>query len=561
VRYFAPFVAIVLLVVTAVAFLMWDRSADDDGVSSADAERCAALAEEAENGPLAEVAEMFCRSSFKATYNWGVFQDEIPGDGFPVPTRVTLYKVGLQQLRIDADVEHENDGARIVVIGRETSSEDKPDIVVCSYGGALPGTPSQGEFCFREEEGDSFGGVFLYSIPGWLFGGSGSVGDLARADARTVAGETGDCFVNTDVEAVETEFCYSKAGVPLFSRIGEHLIEAVEITDDVGEADFTPPLAITERPPFEGPEPTPVPPDEQLEVHIAVAGNMSQGELDAAANILRRRIDTVDPACVEDRAALAPGGPAQQFVSNCVVVEGGQVVLRFETSGYADRWTDAELTDWLTATGNAADTHLRFCEPLLDGGGNVAVVADGEVAYAPGTCEAELQGDQVRVRDANGGLSLADISYLDRLEADPDDVVWTPAIGDLNGEQVAFTDEHLLSAYFDHPANFTHRFFYKPSPEGEQILQSIFARLGPTPERRLRTSDDHYSLALFVDGAPLRDLDGDLALVRVDSTDWAPWGISNLSRADAQRVTQLIVGPELQTDLDVISITRSAPPE
>jgi hypothetical protein len=526
--------------------LLWacDDSGSSEGVPDAAAAACREAG--ANDALLAGVAESFCLASFKATYDWRVnIRDPFESDGFPLPTKLTLYKLGLTSMKIDAVIEQDGDGeARLVVIAEELDEGGEGRYIICSISGALPFPDQDG--CYEDDTDEPFAAIYLYSIMSWLYGGSG-LGELQSRGTRSLAGESGNCYANIDVNEVEAEYCYTESGVSLYARRGENIIELTSLELDVSTRDFEPPLAVVQLPTPAGefPTSTPTPPDEAVEIRIAPAAGASPADLSSQLDVLRGRAKRVDPSCIPDSKPLPPDDPANRFLRECLFVENGEVILRFTISGFADRWTDDEFDAWLTATGDPSAVRVRFCEPMLDTQGAVAVVESGRIAYAPGTCEPDL-GD-------------ANVSYVDRLEADPDAIVWTPAVGELDRRQRAFTDDLLVGAWFDSPSGpgVNYRFFYEPSREGELILESIWDRLGPTADRRQRTSDDHYSLALFVDGELFRNLDGEIALLRVDRVDWGPFGIINLSREEAMRITRLVVGPDLTIPLEVLSISRS----
>jgi hypothetical protein len=232
--------------------------------------------------------------------------------------------------------------------------------------------------------------------------------------------------------------------------------------------------------------------------------------------------------------------------------------------------TDAEISEWLAIQGQDR-IRLRFCEALQDGSGRVATasLAQGQtVAYKAGTCEPIVNQDgQIQVSDDGGAISWITPRYADVASAQVDSLVWTPALGKLGGETPAMTDAYLEpDAWADHPlsdnpdSSIGWRAAFTPTDDGKAVLASITARLAPKGKSQAdqnRAAVEGYPLAFFLDGSPVIDSDGHVAVFRVFRADFPPQLINGLKRNVARSVAEALNGPALQLPVQVISVTRS----
>jgi len=63
--------------------------------------------------------------------------------------------------------------------------------------------------------------------------------------SRRVAGEEAQCFLMRDKKGgSESEVCYTEDGVPVLWRFDQNVVEAVEVSREVSEADFEPPYPV-----------------------------------------------------------------------------------------------------------------------------------------------------------------------------------------------------------------------------------------------------------------------------------------------------------------------------
>jgi len=187
---------------------------------------------------------------------------------------------------------------------------------------------------------------------------------------------------------------------------------------------------------------------------------------------------------------------------------------------------------------------LMFCEPLQEGftpaqvqgglGNNVATSPRaGEVYYKPGTCEPDVDAEgNVALADQNGNLRRGADGAVERLTpvyqagaATADQIIWTPAKGELGGAPVIMTGSYLerntdiVYDSFGNPA-----LIFRMNDDGEDVFGSLTRRIQGLP------------LATFLDGEPVRGRDGQVIapVVQGEITDVGQ--TTGLSNADARRL-------------------------
>jgi hypothetical protein len=195
---------------------------------------------------------------------------------------------------------------------------------------------------------------------------------------------------------------------------------------------------------------------------------------------------------------------------------------------------DPSITPTVPESVDARVTFM-FCEPVYveheSGDRAVATVPHGmEVVYQPGSCEPEFEGDLVRVRTAQGTAELVEPSFGQYRPADsPEFIVWRPAMGVLDGEDVImsarFIEMESVRVEFDfvnQPAVIFHM-----TQRGEDVLESLTTRVVGLP------------LAVFIDDKPLLDRDGRVFAPVVQSSIRDTGQITGLSLVDAERLVAL----------------------
>ncbi len=154
---------------------------------------------------------------------------------------------------------------------------------------------------------------------------------------------------------------------------------------------------------------------------------------------------------------------------------------------------------------------LMFCEGLQQGsngdqqggtGSPLAVVQDGsKVVYKPGTCQPDVDATGVLIKNDDGTTSRAPLQYTTTSGSALDNIVWTPAKGNLNGAPTIMTGEFLksdASVQFDSLGQ--PQLSFNMTGDGQKIFGSLSQRMIGLP------------LATFLDGEPIRgsgDRNGD----------------------------------------------------
>ena len=150
---------------------------------------------------------------------------------------------------------------------------------------------------------------------------------------------------------------------------------------------------------------------------------------------------------------------------------------------------------------------LMFCEGLQQGsqggtGSPLAIVPDGsKIVYKAGTCQADVDATGVLVRNDDKTTTRIPPQYTTAYGGLLDNIVWTPAKGDLNGAPTIMTGEFLKSdanVRFDTLGQ--PQLNFNMTGDGQKIFGSLSQRMIGLP------------LATFLDGEPIRgsgDRNGD----------------------------------------------------
>jgi hypothetical protein len=520
-------------------------------------------------------------SSFRAEYRT-TFRPAADADG--LHPSATWYKDGIARQRFDFDGVHEflyADTATVFTVGYKES------IVVCSdewpAAGASETAQAPSGTCCEDSGGCGDAAANLLYFLGFPLGfeaqdpvasTSDVVGGLDGVDAtaltrRKIAGEEARCYQLTPTSPDEedpnanAEMCFSATGVPLYwhtisERMGEVEVEAT-LVGTPHDSDFDYPYEVYRPTPESYVPHTPVPPI-PMTVRLRFPSGATDTDIESALSVIRRRI------------ATGPGCWSIPFkeTDECITTErvGDEYVLRFDVSSTLSNVTDTEkIAEWLSARGQGR-VRLRFCEAKQDASGAVATVAGGKaVKYEPDTCEpiTNAQG-QVQVTSQDGSAEWVAPDYVSIGGADLDNIVWSPAVGDLRGEPQPMTDAYLVpdaspfQPLTDNPdPDVGWRAIYEATEDGKEVIASITQRLAPKGRTLTdqRTGMQHgYPIAFFLDGKPVMGTDGHVAVFRVFLADFPPQLIDGLSRDTAYRVAQAINGPALQLPVDVVSVTE-----
>ena len=202
---------------------------------------------------------------------------------------------------------------------------------------------------------------------------------------------------------------------------------------------------------------------------------------------------------------------------------------------------------------------LMFCEGMQQGGqgggtgSSIAAVNDGSaIYYKPGTCEPDVDAngmvavkgpDGQPAKDQDGNVVRVQPSYVTYGSSGvgSDNIVWTPAKGDLNGAQTTMTGNYLKSnskVVFDSLG--APVLTFSMTGDGQKIFGSLSQRLIGLP------------LATFLDGEPIRGDDGRVIAPRINSQITGSGQTTGLSLGDAQRLRTFLNNGAFPIPLKVI---------
>ncbi len=175
---------------------------------------------------------------------------------------------------------------------------------------------------------------------------------------------------------------------------------------------------------------------------------------------------------------------------------------------------------------------LQFCEPVMDGSGNVAVAREGTPVYQPQTCEPLL--DAEGLPQVEGGTvefapwppSAAGATYTD------DQIVWQPASAEVEGEEKELTGEYLnpTTFVFFHQVTGEPILRFEWNGDGQEISETVTERL----------VEGGYPLAPFLDGEPIRAEDGTIIAPGVQGVISDVGVIEGLEVEEAQDLSKLL---------------------
>ena len=177
---------------------------------------------------------------------------------------------------------------------------------------------------------------------------------------------------------------------------------------------------------------------------------------------------------------------------------------------------------------------LMFCEPLQQGvqgvgtGVPIAVITSGEqVAYKPGSCEPDVAEDgTVAVIGTDGQIGRATPTYVlpDQLSS-VEQIVWTPAIGDLNGAPTVMTGAFLrANSEIQFSSLNVPSLVFNMTEDGEKVFGSLTGRITGLP------------MATFLDGEPIRGANGGIIAPTVQARIEETGVTTGLTVDDARRL-------------------------
>ncbi len=185
---------------------------------------------------------------------------------------------------------------------------------------------------------------------------------------------------------------------------------------------------------------------------------------------------------------------------------------------------------------------MMFCEGLQEGeqrgaGSPIARVSDAAsvVVYKPDSCEPDIDDQgRIAVRQPDGSTGRVVPTYTtDPAPWSNDDIVWTPARGELNGKPTVMTASFLQHDAQTGPDSLGAVILeMNITAEGRQVFGSLTERLSTPDHNR------GLPLAIFIGGVPLRDTYGGVIAPRVRSKITEAIWITSLLTRDARRIVE-----------------------
>ena len=225
-------------------------------------------------------------------------------------------------------------------------------------------------------------------------------------------------------------------------------------------------------------------------------------------------------------------------VSESIVTRSGKDRLIVELPGVSAQ----------TARDITRPALLMFCEGLQSGGQGggagtpLAVVPDGsKVVYKTGTCEPDIDANgQVLINNGDGTTSRITPTYTTNPPS-RDQIVWTPAKGELNGAPTIMTGAFLKSdsqVVFDQLG--APQLTFSTTGDGQKVFGSLTDRLIGLP------------LATFLDGDPIRGSNGGIIAPTIDAQITDSGVTRGLTLNDAKRLRTFLNNGAFPIPLKVI---------
>lgn len=236
----------------------------------------------------------------------------------------------------------------------------------------------------------------------------------------------------------------------------------------------------------------------------------------------------------------------------------GSSVERTSTNGIEVfvRQADAEKAESMIARTGL----LQFCEPVINEAGDVAIVRNGSVIYEPGTCQPERDeaGDILTVGMFVEGPKPP-IEFVPWARqgapgsgANPrdDDIVWQPATGLVEGEEISLDSTYLRPNTFAFISELGLKqptLIFEFGGDGVDLLELITSRL----------RERNYPLAPFLDGEPILDSNGLIVAPQVQAALTGGQGtITGLSEETAEELSILLNAGAFPIPLRIVDISE-----
>lgn len=183
---------------------------------------------------------------------------------------------------------------------------------------------------------------------------------------------------------------------------------------------------------------------------------------------------------------------------------------------------------------------LQFCEPILNDSGDIAVVSaaaesTATVSYEPQSCN-PVRDDAGTIVINNTGVDTATIEYANW---DPqiqtfaeDDIVWQPAKGELDGQEVELTGDYLRTTFVTarDQLGVQQVLAFEMNGDGAEILGSVTKRL----------VSRNYPMAFFLDGQPITGEDRTIIAPAIQAEISGSGIIEGLTTKDAKALSKLL---------------------
>jgi preprotein translocase subunit SecD len=153
--------------------------------------------------------------------------------------------------------------------------------------------------------------------------------------------------------------------------------------------------------------------------------------------------------------------------------------------------------------------------------------------------------------NAQGEVQRVTPTYGPAASVDPETIIWTPALGELNGAPTVMTGSFLESNAFVAPDSFgsfnNPQLVFSMNGDGEDVFGSLTERIQP-----LASGGAGMPLATFLDGEPIRGRDGGIIAPAVSAEIRDQGVTTGLSLSDAKRLKEFLNNGAFPIPLTII---------
>ncbi|MEX0751087.1 MAG: protein translocase subunit SecD [Dehalococcoidia bacterium] len=197
---------------------------------------------------------------------------------------------------------------------------------------------------------------------------------------------------------------------------------------------------------------------------------------------------------------------------------------------------------------------LMFCEPLQEGaqtgtGQPIATSPQAQqIFYKPGSCEPDIDAEgNVALANPDGTIAAAEDGSVSRVTptymatgVGVNQIIWTPARGDLNGASTIVTGNFLKSNADVQITIAGPLLLFETTDAGEEVFGSMTERITGLP------------MATFLDGEPILDSDGSVLAPTIRGQITSEGQISGLSLSEVKRLRTFLNNGAFPVPLRVI---------